>query len=70
MTLDISEDVDLHHKAELELTCPWCHSHTVTTTVNHRTLRLKCTECNMDAFVTRIPQNKKLTDYIPRRLIS
>ena len=70
MTSKISEDADLHHKAELELTCPWCHTHTITTTVNHGTLRLNCTECNMTAFVTRIPQNKKLIDYISRRLIS
>ncbi|UCG04501.1 MAG: hypothetical protein JSW11_11060 [Candidatus Heimdallarchaeota archaeon] len=70
MTLGISEDADLHHKAELELTCPWCHTHTIKTTVNHGTLRLKCTECNMNAFATRIPRNRKLADYISRRLIS
>ena len=45
------EDVDLHHKEEMELTCPWCQTHTITASVNHRTLRLRCNECNMDAFV-------------------
>ncbi|MHA2248284.1 MAG: hypothetical protein ACXADY_25260 [Candidatus Hodarchaeales archaeon] len=70
MTLDIREDADLHHKAELELTCPWCHTHTIRTSVNHRTLRLRCNECSMDAFVTRIPRDRKLSDYISRRLIS
>jgi len=70
VTLDIREDVDLHNKAELELVCPWCHTQTITATVNHRTLRLRCTQCYMDAFVTRIPRNKKLDDYISRRLIS
>lgn len=70
MTLGINEDVDLHHKAELELTCPWCHSHTITTIVNHQTLQLRCSKCHMDAYVTRIPNNKKLSDYISRRLIS
>ena len=70
MTIKIDEDANLHHKTEFELICPWCHTHTITITVNHGTLRLKCTECNMDAFVTRIPSNKKLSDYISRRLIS
>ncbi|MFW9905960.1 MAG: hypothetical protein ACFFFH_16680 [Candidatus Thorarchaeota archaeon] len=70
MTLDIKEDVDLQLKAELELVCPWCHTHTIRVTVNHGTLRLRCTQCNMDAFATRIPRNKKLDDYISRRLIS
>ncbi|MFX0015332.1 MAG: hypothetical protein ACFFB2_09530 [Promethearchaeota archaeon] len=70
MTLDIREDVDQLHKAELELTCPWCHTHTIQTTVNHNTLRLRCRECNMNAFVTRIPSNKKINDYISRRSIS
>ncbi|UCE12974.1 MAG: hypothetical protein JSV04_12380 [Candidatus Heimdallarchaeota archaeon] len=67
---EIREDADLHRKAEMELTCPWCHTHTIYTSVNHKTLRLRCTECQMDAFVTRIPRNKRLTDYISRRLIS
>ncbi|MHA2225937.1 MAG: hypothetical protein ACXAC8_12075 [Candidatus Hodarchaeales archaeon] len=70
MTSEIKEDFDLHRKAEMELTCPWCHTHTITTVVNHRTLRLRCIECNMDAYITRIPRNKKLSDYISRRLIS
>ena len=70
MTLDVQENVDLHHKEEMELTCPWCHTHTITASVNHRTLRLRCNECNMDAFVIQIPRNKKLSDYVPRRLIA
>ncbi len=70
MTIEIEENVDLHHRAELELVCPWCRSHTITTIVNHGTLRLKCNECSMDAFVTRIPRDKKLSDYISRRLIA
>jgi ribosomal protein L44E len=69
VTLDIKEDVDLHHKAELELVCPWCHTHSIKAIVNNGTLRLKCTQCNMDAFATKIPRDKKLEDYIPRRLI-
>lgn len=70
MTLDIKEDVNLHHKAKLELICPRCPTHTITTTVNHGTLRLRCSECNMDAFATRVTRNKKLGDYISRCLIS
>ncbi len=70
MTIEIEENVDLQHRAELELLCPWCHTHTISTIVNHGTLRLKCNECGMDAFVTRIPRNKKLSDYISRRLIA
>lgn len=70
LTIDIREDVDHQLKAELELVCPWCHTHTIRATVNHATLRLRCTQCSMDAFATRIPRNKKLDDYISRRLIS
>lgn len=70
VTIEIEENVDLHHREELELVCPWCHTHSITAVVNHRTLRMKCTECGMDAFVTRIPRNKKLSDYISRRLIA
>ncbi|MFX1283821.1 MAG: hypothetical protein ACFFB5_09200 [Promethearchaeota archaeon] len=70
MTLEIKEDTNLHRKAEMELVCPWCHTHSITTIINHGTLRLRCTDCGMDAFITRIPRNKKLSDYISRRLIS
>ncbi|MHA2096299.1 MAG: hypothetical protein ACW98F_16890 [Candidatus Hodarchaeales archaeon] len=70
MTIEIEENVDLHHQAEMELVCPWCATHSLSTIVNHSTLRLKCNECGMDAFVTRIPRDKKLTDYISRRLIA
>jgi hypothetical protein len=69
MTIEIEENVDLHHQAEMELVCPWCHTNTINTVVNHGALRLKCHECGMDAFVTRIPRDKKLADYISRRLI-
>lgn len=68
MTIEIEENVDLHHQAERELVCPFCTTHTLSTIVNHNTLRLKCSECGMDAFVTRAP--RKLTDFISRRLIS
>jgi hypothetical protein len=70
VTVEIEENVDLHHREEMELVCPWCHTHSITAVVNHRTLRMKCIECGMDAFVTRIPRNKKLADYISRRLIA
>ncbi len=70
MTTEIIENMDLHQEAERELVCPFCQTHTITTIVNHGTLRMKCTECNMDAFVTRIPRTKKLTEYISRRLIA
>ena len=69
MTIEIEENVDLHHQAEMELVCPWCHTNTINTIVNHGALRLKCQEWGMDAFVTRIPRDKKLADYISRRLI-
>jgi hypothetical protein len=69
MTIEIEENVDLHHQAEMELVCPWCRTNTINTIVNHGALRLKCNECGMDAFVTRIPRDKKLADYISRRLI-
>ncbi|MFX0086163.1 MAG: hypothetical protein ACFFAU_10825 [Candidatus Hodarchaeota archaeon] len=70
MTIEIEENVDLHHREEMELVCPWCHIHSISVIVNHRTLRMKCNECGMDAFVTKIPRNKKLSDYISRRLIA
>ncbi|NHJ01928.1 MAG: hypothetical protein EAX86_07265 [Candidatus Heimdallarchaeota archaeon] len=70
MTIEIEENVDLHHQAEMELVCPWCQTHSITTIVNHSTLRLKCGECGMDAFVTKIPRSKKLSDYLSRRLIA
>ncbi|MHA1227978.1 MAG: hypothetical protein ACTSPV_14620 [Candidatus Hodarchaeales archaeon] len=70
MTIEIEENVDLHHRAEMELSCPFCHTHTISTVVNHGTLRMRCNECGMDAFVTRIPRDKKLSDFISRRLIA
>jgi hypothetical protein len=70
MTIEIVENVDLHHQAEMELVCPWCATHTISTIVNHGTLRMKCSECGMDAFVTKIPRNIKLEDYVSRRLIA
>ncbi|MFX0123969.1 MAG: hypothetical protein ACFFAE_10045 [Candidatus Hodarchaeota archaeon] len=69
MTIELEQDLDLQSRAEIELLCPWCHTHTISAIVNHNMLRLRCSECNMDAFVSRIPRNKKLADYIPRRLI-
>jgi hypothetical protein len=57
------------YRAEVELVCPWCHTHSINAIVNHNTLRLKCSECRMDAFVTRIPPDKKLSDYNTRRMI-
>ena len=70
VTVEIEENVDLHHQAEMELVCPFCHTHSITAIVNHGTLRMKCGECSMDAFVTRMPRTKKLSEYISRRLIA
>ncbi len=70
MTIEIEENVDLHRQAELELVCPFCHTHSISAIVNHGTLRIKCGECSMDAFVTRMPRRKKLSDFISRRLIA
>jgi ribosomal protein L44E len=70
VTIEIEENVDLHHRADMELVCPFCHTHTISTIVNHGTLRIKCSECSMDAFVTRIPRTKKLSEYVSRRLIA
>ena len=70
MTLTSEEGSVYQSLAEEELVCPWCHVHSVSGVVNHSTLHLKCSECRMDAFITRIPRTRKLEDYIPRRLIT
>jgi hypothetical protein len=70
VTVEIEENVDLHHQAEMELVCPFCHTHSITAIVNHGTLHMKCGECSMDSFVTRMPRTKKLSEYISRRLIA
>jgi ribosomal protein L44E len=70
MAIEMLEDSEIQSRAEIELVCPWCHIHSISAIVNHRMLRLRCSECGMDAFVSRIPRNKKLGDYIPRRLIA
>ncbi|MHA2226448.1 MAG: hypothetical protein ACXAC8_14660 [Candidatus Hodarchaeales archaeon] len=69
MTIELVEDLEVQSRAEIELVCPWCHVHSISAIVNHRMLRLRCSECGMDAFISRIPRNKKLSDYISRRLI-
>jgi hypothetical protein len=68
VAIELEQDLELQSR-EIELLCPWCHTHTISAIVNHNMLRLKCSECQMDAFVSRIPRNRKLADYIPRRLI-
>jgi ribosomal protein L44E len=70
MTIEMLEDSELQSRAEIELVCPWCHIHSISAIVNHRMLRLRCSECGMDAFVARIPRNRKFSDYISRRLIA
>lgn len=69
MTIELVEDSEVQSRAEIELVCPWCHIHSIFAIVNHLMLRLRCSECGMDAFVSRIPRDKKLSDYISRRLI-
>lgn len=69
MTIELVEDSEVQSRAEIELVCPWCHIHSISAIVNHLMLRLRCSECGMDAFVSRIPRDKKLSDYISRRLI-
>lgn len=70
MTIELVEDLEDQSRAKIELVCPWCHIHSISAIVNHLMLRLRCSECGMDAFVSRIPRNKKLSDYISRRLIA
>ena len=70
MTITLNGETTYQSLTEEELVCPWCHIHSVSGLVNHGTLRLKCSECGMDAFITKIPRNRKLDDYIPRRLIT
>ncbi|UCG03134.1 MAG: hypothetical protein JSW11_03920 [Candidatus Heimdallarchaeota archaeon] len=70
MTIEMVEDSEVQSRAEMELVCPWCHIHSLSAIVNHLMLRLKCSECGMDAFASRIPRNRKLSGYIPRRLIA
>ncbi|MFX0172675.1 MAG: hypothetical protein ACFE9L_12215 [Candidatus Hodarchaeota archaeon] len=70
MTLKLEGNLTHQSQAEIELVCPWCHLHSISAVVNHRMLRLRCSECGMDAFVSRIPRNRKLSDYISRRMIA
>lgn len=70
MTIKLEGDLTHPPRAEIELLCPWCHIHSISAIVNHRMLRLRCSECGMDAFVSRIPRSKKLSDYITRRMIA
>ncbi|MHA1966268.1 MAG: hypothetical protein ACW964_00575 [Candidatus Hodarchaeales archaeon] len=70
MTIELVDDLEVQSRAEIELVCPWCHIHSISAIINHRMLRLRCSECGMDAFISRIPRNKKLNDYNSRRLIA
>jgi len=70
MTIKLEGDLTSQQRAEIELVCPWCHIHSISVIVNHRMLRLRCSVCGMDAFVSRIPRSKKLSDYITRRMIA
>jgi ribosomal protein L44E len=70
MTIKLEGDLTHPPHPEIELLCPWCHIHSISAIVNHRMLRLRCSECGMDAFVSRIPRSKKLSDYITRRMIA
>ncbi len=70
MAIELVEDSEVQSRAKIELVCPWCHIHSISAIVNHLMLRLRCSECGMDAFVSRIPRNRKLSDYISRRLIA
>ena len=70
MTVEIRENVDLHREAEAELFCPFCGTHTINTVVNHGTLKMNCTSCGMNSFVTRMPRKKNLKEFISRRLIA
>lgn len=65
----LQEDFVLQSRAKKELVCPWCHIHCISAIVNHRMLHLKCSECGMGAFISRIHRNKKPSDYISRRMI-
>ena len=40
--------------------CPWCKTEEVKLLIRQKTLRLKCGKCGMDAYVTKIPRNKKV----------
>jgi ribosomal protein L44E len=59
MTVEIRENMDLHREAEAELFCPFCGTHSIRTVVNHGTLKMNCTNCGMNSFVTRLPRGKK-----------
>jgi len=45
-----------------QLACPWCKTDSITTQNRERVLRLKCKKCGMDAFVTKIPNRKRISD--------
>jgi ribosomal protein S27AE len=45
-----------------QLACPWCKTDSITTQIRERVLRLKCNKCGMDAFVTKIPKQKRISD--------
>jgi hypothetical protein len=49
--------------------CPWC-SEIVETQLRQKVLRLQCRKCGMDAFITKIPRYKKLSDYKKRKMSS
>jgi hypothetical protein len=70
MTIDIEENMDLHREAEAQLFCPFCGEHSISTVVNHGTLKISCNNCRTNGFITRLPRGRKLTDFISRRLIA
>lgn len=45
-----------------QLACPWCKTDSITTQFRERVLRLKCSRCGMDAFVTKVPNQKRISD--------
>jgi len=45
-----------------QLACPWCKTDSITAQIREKVLRLKCTKCGMDAFVTKIPNQNRISD--------
>ena len=52
-----------------ELRCPWCQRK-VTYHIVSGTLRISCSYCRLDGFLTGLPVGTKLEDFESRKTIS
>ncbi|MHA1166771.1 MAG: hypothetical protein ACTSP4_05545 [Candidatus Hodarchaeales archaeon] len=55
--------------SEQAIRCPWCMREASTIVVSG-TLKIACSKCGMQAFVTKLPSGTKINNYVSRRTIS